>query len=352
MRRRAQPPADHRRPARHRRRRRAPKCSIGSTTLRLDGGTEVEVAAARRRPHRAAAAQRQRWRLRLRSSESAREFELDTGEGPLRAAARRAATASTASTRPATSRVWPGQALYEGRGSALTVNAGQRAEFWLDAQRRAVRISGHAAARRFRRLGRRDATAPTTAARRPLCLARDDRRRGPRPPRPLGAAPRVRRASGSRACVAAGWAPYRYGHWAWVRALGLDLGRRRALGLRAVPLRPLGLLAQQLVLGAGHATCARPVYAPALVAWVGGPRVSVSAQRRRPGRRSAGCRSRRARSTCRATASASATCATSTSRTSPTSPTSPTSSTARRAQQIMYAQPQVARRGDRGAGRT
>ena len=34
------------------------------------------------------------------------------------------------------------------------------------------------------------------------------------------------------------------------RAVGLDLGRRRAVGLRTVPLRPLGLRAQSLVLGA------------------------------------------------------------------------------------------------------
>jgi len=40
-------------------------------------------------------------------------------------------------------------------------------------------------------------------------------------------------------------------------AMGLDLGRRRALGLRAVPLRPLGPRRQPLGLGAG------PVRAPA-----------------------------------------------------------------------------------------
>src|SRR6516225_1104039 len=36
-------------------------------------------------------------------------------------------------------------------------------------------------------------------------------------------------------------------HW----ALGLDLGRRRTLGIRTFPLRPLGFREQWMVLGAG-----------------------------------------------------------------------------------------------------
>ena len=50
--------------------------------------------------------------------------------------------------------------------------------------------------------------------------------------------------------VAAGWVPYRDGHWAYVRAVGLDLGGQRAVGLRAVPLRPLG--GHQAAAGAGR----------------------------------------------------------------------------------------------------
>ena len=40
--------------------------------------------------------------------------------------------------------------------------------------------------------------------------------------------------------VQAGWAPYRSGQWRWVRPWGVDVGRSRALGLRAVSLWPLG----------------------------------------------------------------------------------------------------------------
>ena len=49
--------------------------------------------------------------------------------------------------------------------------------------------------------------------------------------------------------VASGWAPYHDGHWAWVDSVGLDLGRRRSLGLRSLPLRPLGLCQRRLGLG-------------------------------------------------------------------------------------------------------
>ena len=83
-------------------------------------------------------------------------------------------------------------------------------------------------------------------------------------------APRLRRRLVSRPAVAADWAPYRYGYWARRRPLGLDLGRRRALGLRAVPLRSLGVHRRALGLVLRAAFVARPVWAPALVGWVGG----------------------------------------------------------------------------------
>ena len=40
--------------------------------------------------------------------------------------------------------------------------------------------------------------------------------------------------------VDAGWAPYRYGHWAYIGAMGMDMGRGRALGFCAISLRALG----------------------------------------------------------------------------------------------------------------
>jgi len=74
--------------------------------------------------------------------------------------------------------------------------------------------------------------------------------------------------------VAAGWAPYRFGHWVWVEPWGwtwvddapwgfapFHYGRWVYVGHWAWVPGPVRV---------------RPVYAPALVAWVGGPRFSLS----------------------------------------------------------------------------
>ncbi len=77
-----------------------------------------------------------------------------------------------------------------------------------------------------------------------------------------------------------GWAPYRYGHWVWIAPWGytwvddepwgfapFHYGRWVAVGgvWGWVPCRPAAV-------GVAYV---RPVYAPALVAWVGGPHVAI-----------------------------------------------------------------------------
>ncbi|HEY6268031.1 MAG TPA: DUF6600 domain-containing protein [Candidatus Acidoferrum sp.] len=79
-----------------------------------------------------------------------------------------------------------------------------------------------------------------------------------------------------------GWAPYRYGHWAWIAPWGwtwvddepwgfapFHYGRWVVVGgvwgWVPSPPRPVGI----------GVVYVRPVYAPALVAWVGGPHFSV-----------------------------------------------------------------------------
>src|SRR6266404_3790333 len=77
-----------------------------------------------------------------------------------------------------------------------------------------------------------------------------------------------------------GWAPYRYGHWVWIAPWGytwvddepwgfapFHYGRWVAVGgaWGWVPCRPATV----------GVVYARPVYAPALVAWVGGPHVAI-----------------------------------------------------------------------------
>src|SRR5467141_3223255 len=78
-----------------------------------------------------------------------------------------------------------------------------------------------------------------------------------------------------------GWAPYRYGHWVWISPWGWTWVDDASWGFAPfhygrwvtvsgvwgwVPCAP------RAVVGVAYV---RPVYAPALVAWVGGPRFSV-----------------------------------------------------------------------------
>lgn len=77
-----------------------------------------------------------------------------------------------------------------------------------------------------------------------------------------------------------GWAPYRYGHWVWIAPWGytwvddepwgfapFHYGRWVVVGgaWGWVPCRPAAV----------GVVYARPVYAPALVAWVGGPHIAI-----------------------------------------------------------------------------
>src|SRR6266478_1710127 len=78
-----------------------------------------------------------------------------------------------------------------------------------------------------------------------------------------------------------GWAPYRYGHWAWIAPWGWTWVDDASWGFAPfhygrwvtvrgvwgwVPCAPRGVVGVAYV---------RPVYAPALVAWVGGPHFSI-----------------------------------------------------------------------------
>src|SRR5579884_105665 len=77
--------------------------------------------------------------------------------------------------------------------------------------------------------------------------------------------------------VVAGWAPYRYGHWIWVEPWGWTWVDDAPWGFAPFHYGRWAFAAGEWVLVPGRIV-ARPVYAPALVAFVGGNnwRVSVS----------------------------------------------------------------------------
>ena len=266
----AQPPADDGRPDRDRRRR---PCR---TAHRLDQRAprrrqRDRGPAARRRARAPAAARRAARAASAHARRGARVRDRDAG-GPLRPRARRALPHRPfrrdderhGLERPA--RLPVGRQ----RGHDHRRAAGRHR-----ADRRPDPVHARpAGARRLRRRGRggrsRRRSQRLDDA---LRLARDDRRRIARRLRPLGERPAVRRAVGAaRGGAGLGAVPLR--PLGVDPTLGLDLGRRRAVGLRAVPLRALDLSRQPVVLGA------RPL----------GRAAGVRAGARRLGRRAAGRR--------------------------------------------------------------
>ena len=75
--------------------------------------------------------------------------------------------------------------------------------------------------------------------------------------------------------VAAGWAPYRYGHWAWVEPWGWTWVDDAPWGFAPFHYGRWAFVQSSWVWVPG-AIVARPVYAPALVAFVGGSHFSLS----------------------------------------------------------------------------
>ena len=242
---------------------------IGAATLRLDGATDVEFtqlddARVRVRLHGGSVA------LRVRGGESAREFAVVTEDGryePLRPGHYRVDVRQSSSL----GETMAGAMRFEASDSVFTLNDGQRAEFW---QERGVTHYAWATPNSDRfgdwvaREDRDDTRDRNRYVSNEMTGAEDLDRNGRWDRHPeYGAVwyPTV---------VAADWAPYRYGQWVHTRRYGwtwvddapwgfapFHYGRWVSYGGR------WGWCPGQYV--------ARPVYAPALVAWFGGPRLSV-----------------------------------------------------------------------------
>ena len=75
--------------------------------------------------------------------------------------------------------------------------------------------------------------------------------------------------------VTVGWAPYRYGHWVWMSPWGWTWVDDAPWGFAPFHYGRWALVAGSWCWVPGPPRV-RPVYAPALVAWVGGPRFSAS----------------------------------------------------------------------------
>ena len=245
---------------------------IGSTSVRLDSATELEVVQLDDE-HTGLALVEGSAIAQLRDPNGAGQVEVSTDEGrfvTLRAGNYRFDRGDAKSGVT----VYAGQARYEGANSALAVNAGQRAEFWID--------SGGVA--------QYSMLAPVNDEFTAWSAERDRRVVGSVAERYVS--PEMTGAGELDAygrweqdpdygsvwiptAVAVDWAPYSHGRWTWVRPWGWTWIDDAPWGFAPFHYGRW-VYARNNWCWTPGVRVARPIYAPALVAWVGGPRGNVS----------------------------------------------------------------------------
>lgn len=248
---------------------------IGSTAVRLDGSTELEIrrlddSRIEMQLHNGSAA------LRVRSPEVANEVEVLTVEGrflPRRAGHYRIDRRDDTSFATA----WSGEIRFEASDSVLNVPPGRRAEFWQEGPQRATHYTWAEIQRDefsdwVARANREDDRTASTRYVSPEMTGWEDLDRYGR-----WDSHSEYGALWVPTAVVAGWAPYRYGHWAWVRPWGWSWVDDAPWGFAPFHYGRWVMFGGRWCWAPGR-WVARPIYAPALVAWVGGPNVSVGVQ--------------------------------------------------------------------------
>ena len=246
---------------------------IGSTTVRLAGASELEVR--RLDDERielflldGSAA------LRVRSQDVSREIEVVTPEGrftPRRTGHYRIDHRDGSSVATA----WNGELHFENDDSALNVGAGRSAEFWREANTTRYTWSesqNDEFSDWVARANREDdRTGAVTRYVSPEMTGYEDLdRNGQWESHPEYGpvwAPTT---------VVAGWAPYRYGHWTWISPWGWTWVDDAPWGFAPFHYGRWVVVGGRWCWAPGRYV-ARPVYAPALVAWIGNGHVSAGA---------------------------------------------------------------------------
>jgi hypothetical protein len=248
---------------------------VGSSTLRLDSSTELEVVTLDDN-RLALRLHSGNITLRVRDLEDAGQFEILTEEGRFdvpRAGYFRFDRADATSHATA----YKGQLRYMGaNNTSLPINAGQQAEFWIDQYGTAQYSLGTPLNDAFQRWNNdRDRRAAQAAVNTQRFVS----------PEMTGVAELDRYGRWENnseygsiwvpTTVAANWAPYRYGHWVWVNPWGWTWVDDAPWGFAPFHYGRWVYLRNNWCWTPGQRTV-RPIYAPALVAWVGGPLGSVS----------------------------------------------------------------------------
>ena len=248
---------------------------IGSTTVRLGESADLEVARLdddriELMLHDGAAS------MSLREPEVARELQLTTPEGryqPRTPGLFRVDRGQRGSFAASIT----GEIDFESRDSQLTVRTGQRAEFWIDPADQRTHYSWASMPNdEFEQWVRKDEQRDQRyAARRPVS------------PEMTGAEDLEGHGRGSQhpeygsvwypTAVAVGWAPYRFGRWAWVRPWGWTWVDDAPWGFAPFHYGRWVHWGGRWAWAPGTYV-RRPVYAPAMVGWIGGGGLSLSLQ--------------------------------------------------------------------------
>ena len=243
---------------------------IGSTALRIDGETQLDFVqlddhVMRVRLHVGSVA------ARVVTPEAADGLAIVTAEGrfspagPGRFRIDRVDETSTAT-------VWQGALRFEADDSALDIAVGRRGEFWRDAGRTHYtwrEPEQDAFAAWVAEADRRDAASAPRYVSPEMTGSEDLDRYG------QWVEHSDYGAIWLPYTVAPGWAPYRYGHWVWITPWGWTWVDDAPWGF--APFHYGRWVWYRGAWGwAPGAYVAYPIYAPALVAWIGGPNFGVS----------------------------------------------------------------------------
>jgi hypothetical protein len=243
---------------------------VGSTAMRLAGATEVEIA---RLDDDAIVLRLLNGTIdtRVRSAEVAREFTVETPEarasllepGRYRFDAGLEPGSSSVSTDIGTARVDAG-------GNAIVVRAGKRAEVWRDGDFRLDEARPDAFDEWALARDRRDDASRSARYVSPEMTGHESLdEHGDWREVPEYGPVWVPRA------VPAGWAPYRTGRWAWVEPWGWTWIDEAPWGFAPFHYGRWAFVGGIWMWAPGRVV-PRPVYAPALVGWIGRPGWSVS----------------------------------------------------------------------------
>jgi hypothetical protein len=253
---------------------------VGSITLRLGGGTDLLV---QRLDDEYLSLQLDAGSLALRvdQPELALRTTITTAEGrwspqqPGHYRIDRVAESSKAS-------VWRGELWFDGSDSRLSVAAGRRVDVWLQGPRLVTQyrwgeIEHDAFADWVQRDEQALARAPAAQYVSPEMTGWQDLDR-------YGTWVNDAELGGVWIpAVVAGWAPYRYGQWAWVAPWGWTWVDAAPWGFAPFHYGRWLMWRGRWAWAPGHRAY-RPVYAPALVAWIGAPALGVGVQIGAPAR--------------------------------------------------------------------